>query len=130
MKTNLSNSNLNSQNSQCYNLIYGKTLKEIRESNKITQVEVAIELEISMEQVYHYEAGLSVLPMNHIIQFCAFVNIHPLLFLSKCYEKTNNLLRLQELIYSDKIGSQILEEFIPNSNYSPDSTIKHSDKLI
>lgn len=85
---------------------YGNILKEIRENNKLSQIEIADILNIKRSTYGHYETEYQTIPINHLINFCNYFNISTdyILGLSNNseikYKKTNN-----------KIAGERLKEF-------------------
>ena len=54
---------------------YGEIMKKIRESNDITQSEMAQILNISRSTYGHYEVEYQIIPLEHLINFCNYFGI-------------------------------------------------------
>ena len=56
-------------------MMYGNKLKDIREEREIKQKELASILNISRSMLGRYETEYAIIPINHLISLCSYLNI-------------------------------------------------------
>ena len=56
-------------------MYYNEKIQYIRESQNITQKEIANFLEIKQQQYARYEKGINVMPVIYLPKICTFLNV-------------------------------------------------------
>lgn len=107
---------------------YGEKMKEIRMESNILQKEIAKVLNLSVYTYSHYETKDTIIPINHLISFCDYLNVSLDYILDLNKNKTyknyikgiDNLktgTRLKEFRKKNKLTQEKLAELL-NTNQS------------
>lgn len=117
-------------NTNNINLEIGNRLKNIRESRNISREEIALEFNISVDDVLNYEKGLREIPIEYLKLFATYFNVsvdeliyfdvdnRRTVFITKDEELSKRYKKWQELIgYDFKFTDEEIDEIINFAKY-------------
>lgn len=93
------------------NSFFGETLKEVRKSKSLTQIEIADRLQITQAQWSAYELGKSMPGLKMIVNIAEKLEISPLSLIARSLDKTRFANVLLELSINDyeKVVKDMIE---------------------